>query len=179
MSYIHHNTLINNYHSSWPIDHDDGSCLYEDSYNFQVYGGKKNLMGHSKIDHHEIYVYPDSSASELDGSGCIKVYGNTHIYSGPNETWIQNICVLYQNSVPYNIDNCNIDILNVPYLANNSIYVPSGSAAIFTCVVNRTLARLTLQQWQSYGMDIGTVVETTPDVQTIIEWVRKMLQDTL
>jgi hypothetical protein len=28
-SYIHHNVLFNNYRSVWPIDHDDGSCLYE------------------------------------------------------------------------------------------------------------------------------------------------------
>ncbi|CAF1256144.1 unnamed protein product [Rotaria sp. Silwood1] len=35
-SYIHHNTLFNNYNSSYPIDHDDGSCFYENSYNFQV-----------------------------------------------------------------------------------------------------------------------------------------------
>ncbi|CAF5153289.1 unnamed protein product, partial [Rotaria sp. Silwood1] len=33
-SYIHHNVLFNNYRSVWPIDHDDGSCYYEDSYNF-------------------------------------------------------------------------------------------------------------------------------------------------
>ena len=63
-SYIHHNTLFNNYYSFYPIDHDDGSCFYEDSYNFQVYGGKKNYLGHSKTDHHEIYVYPDTKSSQ-------------------------------------------------------------------------------------------------------------------
>jgi hypothetical protein len=40
-SYIHHNTIVGYYHSIWPLDHDDGSCFYEDSYNFLVYGGKK------------------------------------------------------------------------------------------------------------------------------------------
>ena len=34
----------------------------------------------------------------------------------------------------------------------------------------------TLQQWQSLGFDLGTIVKTTPDVQTIIEWGRQMLQ---
>ena len=47
-SYIHHNTIFGNYHSLWPIDHDDGSCFYEDSYNFLVYGGKKKLFGSFK-----------------------------------------------------------------------------------------------------------------------------------
>jgi hypothetical protein len=49
----------------------------------------------------------------------------------------------------------------------------------FICNVNGTSARLNLQQWQSYGLDIGTIVETAPDIQTIIEWGRKMLQGTM
>jgi hypothetical protein len=129
-------------------------------------------MGHSKTDHHEIYVYPDSG-----GSGCIKVYGSTHIMSSPNETWVDNICALYQTSIPYKIDNCNTSNF-VPYLANNTIYIPSGTEATFSCVINGTLKHMNLQEWQSYGFDIGSVVETTPDVKTMIEWGRKMLQNT-
>jgi hypothetical protein len=64
-------------------------------------------------------------------------------------------------------------------LANNTIYIPAGTEIAFICNVNGTTARLNLQQWQSYGLDIGTIVETTPDVQTIIEWGRKMLQGTI
>ncbi len=41
------NFIITNYYSRFPIDHDDGSCYYYDSYNFNVYGGFKDLMGHS------------------------------------------------------------------------------------------------------------------------------------
>ena len=36
---IHRNFIINNYRSSWPIDHDDGSCFWNDTYNYLVYGG--------------------------------------------------------------------------------------------------------------------------------------------
>ncbi|CAF1619649.1 unnamed protein product [Rotaria sp. Silwood1] len=43
-SYIHHNTLVNNYNSFYPIDHDDGSCFYENSYNFQVVFWLYNLF---------------------------------------------------------------------------------------------------------------------------------------
>jgi hypothetical protein len=179
VSYIHHNTLINNYRSVWPIDHDDGSCFYEDSYNFLVYGGKKNYLGHSKTDHHEIYVYADSGAGDLNGGGCLGDYNPVRGVSGWNETWIQNICTLYSGSVPYNIGNCDIASLFVPYLANNTIYIPSGKELGFNCKVNGTSKQLTLQQWQSYGLDIGTTVETTPDVQIIIEWGRKMLQGTM
>ena len=33
--------MWNNYHSTWPIDHDDGSCYYHDHHNFLIYGGAK------------------------------------------------------------------------------------------------------------------------------------------
>jgi hypothetical protein len=58
----------------------------------------------------------------------------------------------------------------------NKIYIPPGTEVAFICNVNGTSARLNLQQWQSYGVDIGTTVETTPDIQTIIQWGREMLQ---
>jgi hypothetical protein len=177
-SYIHHNTLFNNYNSFYPIDHDDGSCFYEDSYNFQVYGGKKNYLGHSKTDHHEIYVYPDTKSSQGTGV-CIADQAPSRGSSGWNETWIQNTCILYKSPVPYYIWYCNTASLFVPYLASNKIYIPSGTEVAFTCKVNGTSARLNLQQWQSYGLDIGTTIETTPDVQTIIGWGRKMLQGTM
>jgi hypothetical protein len=174
-SYIHHNTLLNNYRSVWPIDHDDGSCLYEDSYNFQIYGGKKNYLGHSKMDHHEIYVYSDIGGAQ----SCLGDYRASRGSSGWNETWIENTCILYRKSTPYDIWNCDTTDLFVPYLANNTIYIPNGTEVAFTCKVNGNSTRFNLQQWQSYGLDIGTTVETAPDVQTIIEWGRKMLQGTM
>ncbi len=178
-NYIHHNVLFNNYRSLWPIDHDDGSSFYEDSYNFQVYGGKKTYEGHSKIDHHEIYVYPDSVPGLYGSNVCLGDYNPQPGISGWNETWIENICILYNKAVPYNIGNCDTDHLFVPYLANNTIYIPSGTQVAFICNVKGTRTRLNLEQWQSYGLDIGTTVQMTPDVQTIIEWGRKMLQGTI
>ena len=55
--------FINNYHSMWPIDHDDGSCYYLDTYNYLVYGGYKNYLGHSKTVQNNVYVYPDAEHS--------------------------------------------------------------------------------------------------------------------
>jgi hypothetical protein len=176
VSYIHHNTLFNNYRSLWPIDHDDGSCLYEDSYNFQVYGGKKNYLGHSKTDHHEIYVYSDANSGEFSSNVCLGDYSPSRGSSGWNETWIENTCVLYKSPVPYNIGYCDTANLFVPYMAKNKIYIPSRTEVAFICKVNGTSARLSLQQWQSYGLDIDTTVQTAPDVQTIIQWGREMLQ---
>jgi hypothetical protein len=151
----------------------------EPPYNFLVYGGKKNYLGHSKMDHHEIYVYSDLSAGGFGSGNCLNDYAPVRGTSGWNETWIDNICTLYNSPVPYNIGDCDTASLYVPYLANNTIYIPSGTEVAFTCKVNGKSTRLNLQQWQSYGLDIGTIVETAPDVQTIIGWGRKMLQGTM
>ncbi|UJR19719.1 hypothetical protein I4U23_022853 [Adineta vaga] len=106
-SYIDHNVLFNNYRSVWPIDHDDGSCYYEDSYNFLVYGGKKNYLGHSKLDHHQIYVYSDLNTGGFGSDNCLSDYAPVRSTSGWNETWIDNICTLFNSSVPYKIDDCD------------------------------------------------------------------------
>jgi hypothetical protein len=43
-------------------------------------------------------------------------------------------------------------------------------------MVNGTSELLTLEQWQALGLDLGTTVQTAPDIQTIIQWGREMLQ---
>jgi len=176
VTYIHHNTLFNNYRSVWPLDHDDGSCFFEDSYNFQIYGGKKNYLGHSKTDHHEIYVYSDANSGAFGSDACLGDTAPTRGSSGWNETWINNICTLYKTSQPYKIDNCDTGDLFVPYTANNTIYIPPGTQVKFPCKVHGVVQQLTLEQWQSYGLDLNSTVQIVPDVQTIIQWGRDMLQ---
>jgi hypothetical protein len=39
------NFLVNNYHSTWPIDHDDGSKNYVARSNVMAWGGFKNYLG--------------------------------------------------------------------------------------------------------------------------------------
>ena len=39
---ITRNFFITNYHSVYPVDHDDGSNSYKDSLNFLPWGGAKN-----------------------------------------------------------------------------------------------------------------------------------------
>jgi hypothetical protein len=66
--------------------------------------------------------------------------------------------------------------LYVPYLANNTIYIALGVNIGFQCKVNGNSTLLSLEQWQAYGLDLGTTVQTAPDIQTIIQWSRDMLQ---
>ncbi|UJR20449.1 hypothetical protein I4U23_023578 [Adineta vaga] len=175
-NYIHHNTIFNNYNALWPLDHDDGSCFYEDSYNFMIYGGKKNYMGHSKTDHHQIYVYADAGKLDFGSNVCLGDYAPRRGYSGWNEVFVNNTCILYEDYVPYLIGNCNTDDLFVPYLADNKIFIPANTEAYFPCTVDGILTKLNLKEWQSYGLDRNTTIQVTPDVQTIIEWGRDMLQ---
>jgi hypothetical protein len=72
---------------------------------------------------------------------------------------------------------CDPTNMSLPYLAYNKIYIPAGAQVIFRCQINGTTARLNLEQWQSFGLDIGTAVQTAPDVQTIIQWGREILQN--
>jgi hypothetical protein len=61
-------------------------------------------------------------------------------------------------------------------LADNKIYIPPRTDVGFECTVNGTSKILSLEQWQALGMDLGTTAQTAPDIQTIIQWGREMLQ---
>lgn len=68
-SFVTHNFLINNYHSVWPIDHDDGSQWYTDTENYMVYGGYKSYLGNSLTVLRNYYVLPDGKTYLLGQEG--------------------------------------------------------------------------------------------------------------
>jgi hypothetical protein len=87
--------MISNYASTWPIDHDDGSCYWHDSFNLLLYGGAKNYLGHSKKSLSNVYVhvelnpngyaacytdYSPNAFDEYSGNKCI-------VGSGPLYSW--------------------------------------------------------------------------------------------
>lgn len=59
------NLFINNYHSSWPIDHDDGSNGWLDRGNFLLWGGSKQYLGFNKAQVDNVYVYADYTPALL------------------------------------------------------------------------------------------------------------------
>ena len=63
-SFVSKCLILSNFNSLWPIDHDDGSSYWADSYNVLAYGGYKNYLGHSKKAVENIYVYPDKYHSD-------------------------------------------------------------------------------------------------------------------
>ena len=180
---INQNFLINNYHSTWPIDHDDGSCYYLDTYNFMVYGGFKNFLGHSKISQNNIYVYPDAEhlfdTGVPEGLGfmsspfCAQSEGASRgdAASGWGDVWINNTCIIGNPNV-YAFGSCNLDNPTglMPFTADNRFYAPN-KYVYFGCEGKK----LTLEEFQYLGYDLGSTVSDPVDAATIVEWGKQIL----
>eukprot|EP00731_Ephydatia_muelleri_P028718 Em0020g362a len=176
---ITRNFIINNYHSTWPIDHDDGSCYYYDTYNFLVYGGYKNYLGHSKVVKYNVYVYPDAEHQVDKGAFfsepyCANSDGASEIIlpSGWGEVWVNNTCIIGNPNV-YEFSGCIPVGSNsglIPFTANNTFYAP-GADIYIKC----SSFQYTLQDWQKKGYDIGSTVNDIVPVATIIVWGKELL----
>ena len=167
------NFIINNYNGNWPIDHDDGSCYYYDTYNLLVYGGFKNLFGHSKIVKYNIYVYPDVEPS-TSKPYCCNSFGTsaTVLPSGWGEVWANNTCIIGNPDI-YSFSSCtplgnNTGV--IPFTANNTFYAP-GEYVYVKCGDEK----LSLFEFQLLGYDVGSEVYDPVDYDTIVEWGRKLL----
>jgi len=180
-SYITNNFIISNFHSTWPIDHDDGSCYYTDSYNLLVYGGYKNYLGHSKTATNNLYVYPDASHVDTDMLGayrtkpyCQNSEGSslTGLLSGWGELWTNNTCVI-TSSIIYSNTRCDVTHLKglVPFTANNHFYTANGTA-----IIHCSGTVLTLNDYKKLGYDLGSTVDKLPDDDEVISWAKKLLR---
>ena len=176
------NFFINNYHSTWPIDHDDGSCYYYDTYNYLIYGGYKNYLGHSKTAKYNTYIYPDAQHQMHENNvGIFNFYpycassieaSTTDLPSGWGEVWVNNTCIIGSPSI-YHFSSCfptrnNTGLL--PLTANNTFYAPDKYIYI-KCDQDE----LSLSKYQSWGYDIGSEVYDPVDYDTIVDWGRKLL----
>lgn len=180
-SNITQNFFINNYHSTWPIDHDDGSCYYYDTKNFLVYGGYKNYLGHTKIVQGNVYIYPDASHSFdikqpqafFSEPFCANSDGaSTGQYaSGWGEVWSNNTCIIGNPNV-YEFGSCDTKNLKglVPFTANNKFYAPNA-----TIYISCKGQQLSLADWQALGYDIGSTVSDLVDTKTIVKWAHQVL----
>lgn len=175
------NFIINNYHSTWPLDHDDGSCYYYDTYNYLVYGGCKNYLGHSKVVKYNYYIYPDVDLQRQEKLGaffqepyCANSDGASRVVlpSGWGEVWANNTCIIGNPNI-YKFSSCTPTGNNtglIPFTANNTFFAPYADIYI-TCGNEK----LSLAQFQFLGYDVGSVVHDPASDSTVIEWGRKLL----
>ena len=161
---ITRNFMINNYNSIWPIDHDDGSCYYYDTYNYLVYGGFKTYLGHSVVVKYNIYIYP--------GTPYCAVSVGASATTGWGEVWANNTC-LTSNPNVYTFTRCTIgrDISElVPFTANNKFYA-TNEEVNFACGGTT----FSLSEWQQRGYDLGSQIFPPASTTTVIEWGKSLL----
>ena len=174
-SIITQNLIIGNYHSFWPIDHDDGSCYYTDTHNVIAYGGAKNYLGHSKVTSNNMYIYPGAPIDAYPNPyyHCANSFSTSRELpqaSGWDEVFSDNICItgnpnIYKFSCTLS-DNAGL----VPMSANNTFYAPNAYVYVFCDGVE-----LPLERYQEMGYDVDSVVMDIPSNEEIIKWAKQML----
>jgi hypothetical protein len=171
---ISRNLFISNYHSTWPIDHDDGSNSYYDTNNLLLWGGAKNYLGFAKHGHTNFYVYPDASEPTVSGAAnfktgfspyCYGSAGSTTIDAPRRDSSVNCTCVAGSPGALYSLDcdPAHIDNGFVPVLINNTYFLDSGAYS-FPCAG---------QHWdlataQSHGVDTGTVQLPSPSTDALV-----------
>ena len=171
-SNITRNFIISNYNCLHPLDHDDGSCYYYDTYNYLIYGGYKNYLGHSKIVKYNYYVYPDANPAGHPYCAISNGASTTKLPSGWGEVWVNNTCIIGNPDV-YEFGSCTPTGNNtglIPFTANNTFYAPNEDIYIKCGSVEWSL-----EQFQKEGYDIGSHVYDPVSYDTIVEWGRKLL----
>lgn len=167
-----YNFIISNFHSWWPIDHDDGTGYFTDQYNYLVYGGFKNYLGHSKISQYNVYVYPDGN-EPYSKPFCAYSSGTQTgpLASGWGDRYTDNKCIVHSTQV-YQFLSCKIQNMNqlIPFTARNKFYTPDAQI-VFKCN-NYTW---TLKEYQERGFDVGTTVSDLVDSDEIIQWGKNLL----
>jgi len=182
MNKIYLNLLFNSYSSIWPLDHDDGSCYYEDSFNVLIYGGYKTYLGHSKIVHDNLYIHPDSPRFDIGPTGtkwgtfCVEDSGPNRGQSGWNETWFNNECHMAKTGIIYELDGCNTTSLYVVNTKNNTFFIPTNTTIDIPCgLPNGNTTHFSLEQWKIYGEDAGSSWSHEEPFINVINKARNML----
>ena len=167
-----YNFLINNFHSVWPIDHDDGTAYFTDQYNYLVYGGFKNYLGHSKTSQYNVYIYPDGNQPYGKPFCALSSGARTGpLASGWGDRYTDNTCIINEAQV-YDFSSCKLENISqlIPFTARNKFYTPDAKI-LFKCD-NYTW---TLKEYQEKGFDVGSTVSNLVSTKEIIQWGKDLL----
>ena len=171
-NYMTYNFIISNYHSYWPIDHDDGTGYFTDQYNYLVYGGFKNYLGHSKTSQYNVYIYPDANQPYSPPfCACSSGARTGPLASGWGDRYTDNTCIIREIEV-YQFSSCKLQNITqlIPFTARNKFYTPDAGI-IFKCD-NYTW---TLKEYQEIGFDVGSTVSNLVGTKEIIQWGKDLL----
>ena len=175
-SFVTQNLIIGNYHSLWPIDHDDGTCYYIDKHNVIAYGGAKNYLGHSKVSANNLYIYPDAPRNSFNTSNpcCATSFStsrDTSLPSGWDEVWSDNICVIGNPNL-FQFNKCALtdDAGLIPMSSNNVFYAPNADVYILC-----DGQKLSLKEYQDLGFETDSVAKDLPSNKDVMDWARQIL----
>mmetsp|Transcript_13494 Transcript_13494/g.43960 ORF Transcript_13494/g.43960 Transcript_13494/m.43960 type:complete len:829 (-) Transcript_13494:128-2614(-) len=166
-STIEKSFVFNNYHSEWPLDHDDGSAYFVDSDNVVLWGGVKNYKGYRKTTKDSLYVNVDLGAQGDRGCAMDDSEGALDVYT-------KNVCIttaagnkLVSSKV------CDPTDLNatMPLASANAYYAPDASLRVPCGDDDWSFA-----DYQSRGMDAGSTLKELPSKDDILSWVRAKLE---
>lgn len=183
INHLFGNFIINSGGGGFPIDHDDGSSLYSDTFNLLLYGGAKNWGGHDKRSNNNVYVFPDV----VEGGTCVLDEGPQWPDAGYGETFCNNRCLIYNAShardrfaVPSATNtfglHCDVSRLNetVTYTANNTYYGTHFGALNGPSVdCNRKLFNFTT--WQELGQELDSIALPLPSPAEVVTMAKTVL----
>jgi hypothetical protein len=193
------NLFVNNYHSSWPIDHDDGSNAYLVQGNFLLWGGSKQYLGFDKHMVGNAYVYADYAPVTLpavralglpsgditkygvgsqgglrNGWGvCAMAYGTSDFVAPLIDVWRSNTCILQSSAKAFDFNGCHPSTPadgNIPLLSGNT-YLTGDNSYSMKCGGSTW----TLAQAQAAGVDVGSTVGPTPALADLVSLGHTML----
>ena len=169
------NMFLNNFHSTWPIDHDDGSNNYVDTYNLLIWGGGKQYLGFAKTFIGNLYLFPDANEptdTANTGTGfspyCYGAQGTSALPAAMRDVWVGETCVVSSSaSSIYSIGGCNSSAVadgHTPLLANNTLYTSDG-----TYLLDCGGQKWDLPTAQSKGLDTGSTIAVTPSTAEVLQ----------
>ena len=184
------NMVICNYQCTWPIDHDDGSNTYNDTFNVLFYGGAKNFLGHDKHSIANLYIDVDNKPQEGGDIGQHLPFCATNDHavvdsSGYGEVYANNACILagtLPSVEPYKYNYCAVNkttgrivsgTIDMSY--GNSFFLKPNSSILVTCSASGDHDPFTLKGFQEQGYDIGSTTRTIPSESEILSWARSLL----
>lgn len=167
-----HNFVISNYASTWPLDHDDGSCYYHDTYNFLVWAGAKNFLGQAKVSAHNVYVNV-----EANGMGACAVDDSPWMSKDGKplraDVYANNTCITASGNM-YHYSRCDPE--KVPITTDNSygntFLTGNKSTLGFSCGKDK---HFTLAAYQAAGYEKASVQGSIPSATEIAKLGRKVL----
>jgi hypothetical protein len=174
---ITRNFFVNNYHSTWPIDHDDGSNSYDDSFNFLAWGGAKQYLGFDKKFVGNFYLYPDANMPTAAAGAplqaatgfspfCYLANGVADFAAARQDSWVNETCIASSPGALYSTDSCDPSAPHagrIPVLANNTLFLDTGAYELKCGDATWTLAEA-----NALGVDVGTTVAQTPDSAAVL-----------